>query len=185
MTCEWLMVAELIFGLQSSGIQFHWGQSMPPLTLSESCPMRDINNTTSVTDAHGSATRWTRREFLRNVGATAAAMLTSACGGGDASSSDSPAGAANEFHGSTSLSVASPPLVWSQIPTITFTQGIPARFSIADFVTDAENDVLNITKNNVALPDGVTYDAATKSFVYDGRGAVGFSGGHVLTATKG
>jgi hypothetical protein len=46
-------------------------------------------------------------------------------------------------------------------------------------------DVLTITKNSIALPAGVTYDAAGKRFVYDGVGAVGSTTGHVLTANDG
>jgi hypothetical protein len=37
----------------------------------------------------------------------------------------------------------------------------------------------------VALPAGVTFDAASKRFVYDGVGAVGSTSGHVLTADDG
>lgn len=136
------------------------------------------------------ATRLTRRTFLRNVSVSAAALVASACGGGG--------GGGSAFAGSNGLAttpvqpttpVQSPgsnlPPVWNLVPTITFTEGVAASFSIAAFVTDAENDRLNITKNLVALPAGVTYDAATKSFVYDGVGAIGATSGHVLTATEG
>lgn len=74
---------------------------------------------------------------------------------------------------------------WTDVPTIAFTQGVPGRFSIEAYVRDAEGVHLTITKNAAALPAGVTYDAATKSFIYDGTGSVAATSGHILTATEG
>lgn len=75
--------------------------------------------------------------------------------------------------------------VWEVVPTISFVQGVPARISIAPYVRDADGDSLTITKNMAALPPGVTYDPATKSFIYDGIGDVASTEGHILTATEG
>ena len=75
--------------------------------------------------------------------------------------------------------------VWSSVPTIVFAQGVPSSISIADYVSDPDGDTLTIVKNAVTLPVGVTYDPATKSFVYDGSGSVGTSSGVILTADDG
>jgi len=130
----------------------------------------------------GPDTQVSRRSFLRNVTVTAAALLTNGCGGG--------AGGATLAGGESAVPPGQPATanrlpVWSQIPTITFTQGVAASFSIAAYVTDEDNNALSIVKNDIALPAGVTYDAATKSFVYDGVGGVAATGGHVLTASEG
>ena len=108
----------------------------------------------------------TRREFLYTLTAGAAALTAAACGGG----SGAPPG-------------SNQPPVWQTLPTITFTQGIASSISIAAYVTDSDNDLLTIVKNSAALPAGVTYDSATKSFVYDGIGGVGSTEGHILTAS--
>ena len=131
----------------------------------------------------------TRRTFLRNVTVTAAALLASGCGGAGGATlagdnAPAPPGQSPNTPPGETPSSNRPP-VWSVIPTITFTQGIAASFSVAAFVTDEENDALSIAKNANPLPAGVTYDAATKSFIYDGIGGVGSTGGHVLTATEG
>lgn len=135
------------------------------------------------------ATRLTRRTFLRNVSVSAAALVASACGGGGSSAafagSNSPPTSPVQATTPAQSPGSNLPPVWALVPTISFTEGIAASFSIAAFVTDAENDQLTITKNLVALPAGVTYDAATKSFVYDGMAAIGATSGHVLTATEG
>ncbi|WP_420474443.1 hypothetical protein [Noviherbaspirillum sp. ST9] len=142
-------------------------------------------------DGEGLARRISRRVFLRNASMTAVAIVATACGGGG---STGPATAeATEAAASTSALgarqnptapvVDNPPL-WSEIPTITFTQGVASTFSIAGFVSDDDATALTILKNELALPPGVTYDPATKSFVYDGLGAVGATSGHVLTATE-
>jgi hypothetical protein len=71
---------------------------------------------------------------------------------------------------------------WSAVPTITFTEGVPASFSVALYFSDTA--AVGILKNAAELPAGVTYDVATKSLVYDGTGPVSFTNGHVLTAIK-
>lgn len=126
-------------------------------------------------------TQVTRRAFIRTVAVGTAAFVAAACGGGGGST----ASAGQPATPNRPTTGPNQPPVWDTIPTITFTQGIAASFSIAAYVTDADNDALMIAKNSVTLPAGVTYDTATKSFVYDGIGAVGMTDGHVLTATEG
>lgn len=75
--------------------------------------------------------------------------------------------------------------VWSSVPAITFVQGVASSISIAAYVTDPNGDPLTIAKNSIALPAGVTYDQLNQRFVYDGIGAVGSTGGNVLTADDG
>lgn len=137
------------------------------------------------------ANQLTRRTFLRNVTVSAAALLANGCGGGAGgatlagdNSPTPPPGQSPSAPPGQSPTLNRPP-IWNVIPTITFTQGIASSFSIAAFVTDEENDALSIAKNAVALPAGVTYDAATKSFIYDGIGGIASTGGHVLTASEG
>jgi len=83
------------------------------------------------------------------------------------------------------VAIANSPPAWQQVPTITFTQGIPTTISIAAYVTDPNGDPLTITRNSAPLPPGVTYDAASMSFIYDGVGTVGTGSGSVLTADDG
>lgn len=130
-----------------------------------------------------SGTQLTRRIFLRNVTVTAASLLAGGCGGGAGGATLTGDKTPAASPGQAPTGNRSP--VWTVIPTITFTQGIAASFSVAAFVTDEENDALTITKNAIALPAGVTYDASTKSFVYDGVGGPSSTGGHVLTASEG
>ena len=77
-----------------------------------------------------------------------------------------------------------PPL-WREIPHLQFAEGVASSISIAAFVSDADGDMFSITKNEAALPPGVTYDAAGQRFVYDGIGAPGTTDDHVLTADDG
>jgi hypothetical protein len=71
------------------------------------------------------------------------------------------------------------------MPTVQFTQGVASTFSVASFVSDPNGDALTLTRNAVALPVGVTFDAANKRFVYDGIGALGSTNNVVLTADDG
>jgi hypothetical protein len=77
------------------------------------------------------------------------------------------------------------PPVWQSVPDIAFTQGTAANFSVAGFVSDADNDTLTITHNGATLPSGVTYNATEKRFEYDGVGAAGSTTGHQLSADDG
>ena len=133
------------------------------------------------------ATQMTRRAFIRTLTVSAAALVAAGCGGGGGSSASSAGQSipSNQSAASDQSTGGNHLPVWDTIPTITFTEGVAASFSIAAYVTDADNDALMIAKNAVALPAGVTYDLATKSFVYDGVGGVGITDGHVLTASEG
>jgi len=71
------------------------------------------------------------------------------------------------------------------MPTVQFTQGVAATFSVAAFVSDPDGDALTLTRNAVALPAGVTFDAGNKQFVYDGIGSLGSTSNVVLTADDG
>jgi hypothetical protein len=136
-----------------------------------------------------------RRTFIRSLTAGAAAIAMTACGGGGSAaaapnaatattSADPLAGSSGALTGAPSGSgSATGAPAWTTVPTISFTQGVAARISVAAYVSGAGVDAFVITKNSVSLPPGVTYDQATKSFVYDGIGVVGLTDGHVLTAT--
>jgi len=119
-----------------------------------------------------------RRAFLRALTTTTAALAMGACGGPKDST---PASAG----GPGSNPASNLPPVWQTVPTVSFTQGVASSVSIAAYASDPNGDALTITKNAIALPAGVTYDAAGKRFVYDGNGAVGSTSGHVLTADDG
>ncbi len=120
-----------------------------------------------------------RRAFLRTLTTTTAALAIGACGGPTGSTPDAAPG------GPGANPASNLPPVWQTVPTVSFTQGVASSVSIAAYASDPNGDALTITKNSVALPAGVTYDAAGKRFVYDGNGAVGSTGGHVLTADDG
>jgi len=117
-----------------------------------------------------------RRAFLRAVTTTTAALAVGACGGAAVDSTSATSGA----NPASNL-----PPVWQTVATIQFTQGVASSISIAAYASDPNGDALTITRNAVALPAGVTYDAAGKRFVYDGVGALGSTSGHVLTADDG
>jgi hypothetical protein len=118
-----------------------------------------------------------RRLFMRTVSVGVAALALNACGGGAYAGGDV-APTAESTPGSGSSTEPS----WATLPTITFTEGVAGSISIAAYVAD--DHALSITKNAASLPAGVTYDAATKSFVYDGIGAASYTDGHVLTAME-
>ena len=121
----------------------------------------------------GTACSVERRAFLKVLTTTTATLAIGGCGGASAPASTS------------SSPVANLPPVWQMLPTITFTQGVATSVSIASYVSDPNGYALTIAKNNVPLPAGVTYDQANKRFFYDGVGAVGSTGGQVLTANNG
>jgi hypothetical protein len=84
----------------------------------------------------------------------------------------------------TVVAVNRPP-VWQTVPTINFTQGFASSISVSDFVADPDGDALTIAMNSGTLPAGVTYDAASQRFFYDGVGGVGSTSGNILTADDG
>jgi hypothetical protein len=59
---------------------------------------------------------------------------------------------------------------------------VASTISMSKYVKSASGGPLAIALNSVALPAGVTYNARTLSFVYDGIGAASSNDGHVLTA---
>jgi len=71
------------------------------------------------------------------------------------------------------------------MPAINFAQGVAARVSIAAYVSDPDGDDLAIIQAAGALPAGVTYDAAAKTFIYDGIGAAASTSGNILNANDG
>lgn len=116
-----------------------------------------------------------RRAFLKVLTTTTAALAMGGCGGGSTDSgSEAPAPPGANLAPD-----------WQPITAIAFTQGVQSSVSIAAYVSDPDGDPLTISKNGAALPLGVTYEAANKRFVYDGDGAVGSTGDHVLTADDG
>jgi hypothetical protein len=128
----------------------------------------------------------TRRAFVSTVAVTGAALSAGACD--DSSTEGDPNGASGSGPGSGSGAgnpAGNQAPVWQRIPAIQFAEGVAGSISIAAFVSDVDGDELAITKNEVALPPGVTYDAAGKRFVYDGIGGAGFTNDHVLTADDG
>ena len=117
-----------------------------------------------------------RRAFLKVLTTTTATLALVGCGGGGASGSDSAPPATPG---------ANLPPAWSTVPNVMFAQGVASSVSIGAYVTDPNSDALTITKNSAALPPGVTFDSASKRFVYDGVGVVGSTPGVVLTADDG
>jgi hypothetical protein len=116
-----------------------------------------------------------RRAFLRLLTATTAGLAVGGCGPTAARFGSEPAANLGANLGPT----------WQTVPNVMFAQGVASSRSIAAYVSDADGDGLSITMNSVALPAGVTYDAANQRFVYDGVGAVGSTSGVVLTADDG
>ncbi len=127
----------------------------------------------------------TRRAFLRVVTTTTAALAVARCGGGGSSDGTPVAAAPAPGTGPAPAPGANVAPVWAAIPTVTFTQGVAASFSLASFVSDPNGDALALTMNNVILPAGVSFDAANKRLVYNGIGAAATVGGVQMTADDG
>ena len=125
-----------------------------------------------------------RREFLKSLTLASVALAVTGCTSNSQVGPKDPAARASVPSSPASPAPNLPP-TWQTVSTITFTQGVKATFSIAGFVSDPNGDPLTITKNAVALPPGVTYDVASKSFIYDGVGAPASTSGHILTASDG
>lgn len=137
-----------------------------------------------------------RRRFIQLMSASAATVALQACGGGGgataSTSQGGPAPAEPELpprtasggaSGPSALVPASTPPVWTVVPALVFTQGVKSTISISKYVRSASGGPLAIALNGIALPPGVTYNARTLTFAYDGIGAVGSTSGHVLTAS--
>ena len=132
------------------------------------------------TAKHESQPETNRRRFLFTLGAGAAAFALNGC---SVSSSTSIATRSINSSAGPSLNSAFKSVpTWTDLPTITFSEGVPASISIAMYFSDAA--LVEIVKNSAELPPGVTYDVGTKSLVYDGTGPGGFTEGHVLMAVQ-
>jgi hypothetical protein len=131
-----------------------------------------------------------RRALLRALTTTTAALAVARCGGGGSdATSAAPAPGSGPVPGPGPAPGPAPgpnvAPVWTNIPTVQFTQGVASSFSLASFVSDANGDALAITMNAATLPAGVTFDAAGKRLVYDGNGAAASVNGVQMTADDG
>lgn len=130
-----------------------------------------------------------RREFLRTLTLSTAALVVGGCGSQVSLTPASSTSNSGNPGGPPPPPPPPPPAnrapVWQTVPNITFTKGVASSVSIASYVSDPDGDPLTITKNATALPAGVTYDQANKRFVYDGVGALATTSGHILTASDG
>jgi len=131
-----------------------------------------------------------RRSFIKLVTASASAVVLQACGGGSGSSSAAAGGSATAPITPPTTPITPPttpttpnPPTWSAIPTLTFVQGIASSIPIGQYLSSADARALAIGLTAGQLPAGVTFNAATKAFDYDGSGAVATADGLVLTAT--
>jgi hypothetical protein len=125
-----------------------------------------------------------RRQFLRLMGASAAGFGLSACGGSNLSESaiatpESPS-QTPVLLGVKATSETLP--IWSTVPTLSFTVGVPSSISVAQFVTSRSLTDIAITLNPAQLPAGVSYDTARQTFDYDGNSTLGSAAGLVLVA---
>ena len=130
-----------------------------------------------------------RRALLRALTTTTAALAVARCGGGGSSDATNAAPSPAPGPGPGPAPGPAPgvnvPPVWTNIPTVQFTQGVASSFSLASFVSDANGDALAITMNAVTLPAGVTFDAAGKRLVYNGNGAAASVNAVQMTADDG
>lgn len=131
----------------------------------------------------------TRRHFIKFAAAGAGSIALQACGGGGGGASTTSAVTPTPPTTpptSTNPPVTPPPAgvgstpVWSAIPTLTFTLGVPGSIPIGQYVS---GNVAAIRLNDVELPEGVVYNDLTRSFDYDGVGGLASVDGYVLTAT--
>lgn len=139
-----------------------------------------------------------RRSFMRYLSVGAAALVVEGCGGGAADTAvatpsippvagaTAPVAAPAPAPAAPAVTAPAPSApVWLSIPTIAFTQGTPSSFSVADYIPAASAAAFTLSLNEAPLPAGVTFNAATRSFSYDGQGAVASTEGHMLTAVGG
>lgn len=135
-----------------------------------------------MTSAAASDEQNSRRRFIKLLAAGATSLAVQACGGGG-DGSTVPQGTVTSPIGPD----ASPPLsatpVWTTVPDLTFTQGVAASISVAQYVSAPYVKQFTVSLNEVALPPGVTFNATKMSFDYDGVGAAGSTDNHILTAT--
>lgn len=140
---------------------------------------KDLTTTTAVPAS--------RRRFMKLMAAGATSLAVQACGGGGGGSSNT------ELLGLGPGKVTTPTTpapgtptpvtpVWTTVPDLQFTQGVAASISVAQYVTVADAKAFTLSLNAVALPPGVTFNAAKMSFDYDGVGAPATTTNHILTA---
>lgn len=115
---------------------------------------------------------------MQAIFAASSAVALSSCGGAMLDGDDD---SAADPDAQTPGEAGAP--VWQPVPTLFFVEGVAGSISIAAFVSDPDGDPLTITKNDMALPPGVTYDEAGQRFVYDGTPGTSSTSGHVLSAT--
>lgn len=120
-----------------------------------------------------------RRRFIKLLAAGATSLTVQACGGGGGSTV--PQGTITSPLGPDP--VPTNPFVWTTVPDLTFTQGVAASISVAQYVSAPSLKSFTLSLNAVELPPGVSFNAAKRSFDYDGVGAAGSTDNHILTAT--
>lgn len=137
-----------------------------------------------------------RRRVLKLLAVGAGSLAVQACGGGGGGAPGT-ALASGPVTTGGKLSPDSPPSpdptgtpppsgpVWTTVPDLNFTQGVAASISVAQYVTDSAAKTLLLALTAGTLPPGVTFNATTKTFNYDGVGAAATTTGLVLTATEG
>jgi hypothetical protein len=132
------------------------------------------------------STELTRRSFIGTAAAGAGALALGACNGMVDGMSDPDGGVGGRDSGPRADGApGNGAPVWTSIPPITFVAGVASDFSIMPYVSDPDGDALALALNDVALPAGVTFDAAGMRFVYDGSGPIAMTTGHVLSADDG
>jgi hypothetical protein len=146
--------------------------------------------------AGDSASALTRRKFITLLGAGATSLAVQACGGGGGGGVvPTPVTTSPTSGGSTSPTPTTPPVttpptttpspaapVWSIVPAIVFTQGVKSSISMKQWIASDPAAVSSMTLNALALPPGVSFNAATMSLDYDGAGAPALRDGYILTA---
>ncbi|TFW17152.1 hypothetical protein E4L96_15030 [Massilia arenosa] len=143
---------------------------------------KDLTTTTAVPAS--------RRRFMKLIAAGATSLAVQACGGGGggAASSDTellglgPGKIKQPTNPSPGKPTPVTP-VWTTVPDLQFTQGVAASISVAQYVSVSDASAFTLSLNSVALPPGVTFNAAKMTFDYDGVGAPANTTNHILTAT--
>lgn len=140
----------------------------------------------------GNKTALSRRAFMRYLTVGTAAVAVQGCGGGGAAAApgQNPPVATTPPPTPTVPTTPAPiptpgAPVWLDVPPITFTQGIASSISVSGYISVADAKAVTVSLNASPLPAGVTFNAANRSFDYDGKGAVDATDGHVLIATVG
>jgi hypothetical protein len=151
------------------------------------------------TPVHGDdAPAAARRRVLKLLAASAGTLAVQACGGGGGGGSTTLSTGTVFYPGTYAPPGTQPPPpqppsmpppttapVWTTVPDLNFTQGVAASIGVGQYVTDDAVKTLLLALTAGALPPGVTFNPATKSFDYDGVGAAATATGLVLTATEG